>query len=61
MSKKKPICSHCKSDDVLVDAWAVWDEKGQKWELQTTFDKPAHCNECDGETSIEWIEVQVAK
>lgn len=48
----KKVCSTCGSTNVLADAWAEWCEIEQKWELQNVFDA-AHCEDCDGETSID--------
>ena len=50
----KMICAKCGSDDVMHDAWAVWDIENQMWELGPTFDH-AHCGECDGETTIKEV------
>lgn len=49
-----PVCSPCRSPDVLSDAYAEWDHEAQAWVLQNTFEKGAFCNACDGETSIDW-------
>lgn len=46
------VCSHCGGEDVLADAYAVWNYDLQEWELNNVFDKGHHCNECDGECSI---------
>jgi hypothetical protein len=51
------VCSLCGSGDVLCDAYAEWDIQTQTWELASTFEKGAFCNECGGETSIEVIEI----
>jgi len=54
--RTQPICSTCKSTDVLCDAWAEWNAEKQDWELRATFDA-AHCNTCDGPTKLEWQEI----
>ena len=51
-----PVCSHCGSENVKVDAYAVWDAETQQWEVSETFDKGAYCQECDGETRVDWRE-----
>ena len=56
MSKEKPICTYCGSDDVSRDAYAKWDIDTQEWEIITTFDS-YYCEDCDGETSIEWKDI----
>lgn len=52
--REQPICSKCKSTEVLSDAYAVWDLKQQYWVLQNTFNKGSYCNKCDGECRLEW-------
>lgn len=49
-----PVCAHCASKRVLRDAWAKWDETARQWVLGAVFDH-AYCPDCDGETSIEWV------
>jgi uncharacterized OB-fold protein len=55
--KIKMCCSECGSKDVLVEAWASWDEVNQEWELSSTFNQ-AYCEDCDSETSINEIEIE---
>lgn len=58
MTKKINIkCKYCGSEDVLRDAWASWDFGKQEWVLNDVFDA-AHCNTCEGETSL--IEEEVS-
>ena len=45
------ICETCGSNNVMHDAWAVWDVEAQRWELGATFDY-AHCETCESETHI---------
>lgn len=45
------ICERCGSDDVVKDAYAVWDEKRQEWSLTSVFDAVT-CLECGRETTI---------
>lgn len=47
------VCSECQSTNVLSDAYAAWNEDNQEWELSSTFDKGAYCEDCDGETRLE--------
>lgn len=49
------VCSHCGSEDVKADAYAVWSKTSQEWEVEDTFDKGAWCNDCDGETRINEV------
>jgi hypothetical protein len=46
------VCRTCGSDDVFVDAWAVWSKVSQRWELFSTYDA-AHCNNCDDECKLD--------
>jgi len=55
--KIKYVCRDCGSDDVLIDAWAKWNEETQQMELATTFDH-THCASCDGECKVNEIEIK---
>lgn len=55
VSKTKPVCEECGSDNVWVDATAAWDIATQKWVLESTFQQE-YCEQCDGETTLEWVE-----
>jgi hypothetical protein len=50
--KVQMVCAECGGTNVMRDAWACWNVETQEWELQSTFDN-AHCDDCDGETSID--------
>lgn len=50
--KYRIVCTHCGSDDVVVDAWAEWDAAEYRWRVAEVFDSTAHCRNCDGECSI---------
>lgn len=52
----KIVCKTCGSEDVRRDAWAVWGEEEQEWFLGEVFDY-AHCCRCDGECSLEEVEL----
>lgn len=56
MKHVRMICAECGGSNVMCDAWAEWDERRQKWVLQNTFDH-AHCDDCDGETSLKEVEI----
>ena len=53
---KKPVCSRCGSDAVLLDAYAEWDMEKQDWVLQNVF-QDAICEDCEGEASLDWVDV----
>ena len=46
------VCTECGSDDVRIDAFAMWDVDKQAWVLSHMFDQ-AFCEQCDGETTTE--------
>lgn len=52
MSRIKMVCGKCGGENVMCDAWAVWNTDSQEWELGAMFDY-GHCDDCDGETKIE--------
>jgi hypothetical protein len=55
-TKEKPVCSACGSDDVLMDAYAVWDNAAQDWVPNSTHEATV-CNACEGECRIDWVPV----
>jgi len=48
-----PTCGRCGSEDVVRDAWAVWNPKTGFWELQQVFDH-AVCETCEETTEFVW-------
>jgi hypothetical protein len=48
------VCSHCRSDQVVRDAWAEWNPETQQWELRNVFDV-VYCEVCDGETTLKEV------
>ncbi len=48
-----PVCGRCGSENVKRDAWAQWSTSAQDWELGAVFDQ-AHCDNCEGETTLVW-------
>lgn len=55
--KVKMVCERCGSQEVVADAYAVWDVESQSWELQSTFDKGSYCSNCDGECRIKSVTI----
>lgn len=51
MARIEMICRNCKSDQVSMDATAVWDVDKQDWVLSGIMDT-AYCDICD-ETQLE--------
>ena len=50
-----PVCSHCRSDDIISHAIVQWSNELQEWELASTFGQPAHCNHCNSACEITWM------
>lgn len=57
MPKVKMVCATCGGENVKADAYATWNLEAQQWECAQTFDKGAYCDDCDGETSLDEIEI----
>jgi len=49
------VCSECGSTDVLLDAFATWNENTQAFEVSNIFDKGHSCNQCGCECTVEEI------
>lgn len=46
MSKRK--CKYCGSENVKVDAWAIWDKDQDCYIIDTVFDDE-YCPECENQ------------
>ena len=46
MSKQQPVCPECGSNDIGLEATAIWDMDAQDWVLNSTFDSNGYCREC---------------
>lgn len=53
--RMKMICANCGGENVMRDAWAVWDIDAQDWTLGNVFDQ-GYCDDCEGEASIEEVD-----
>lgn len=49
-------CRTCGSEDVVRDAWAIWNKEKQEYELYATYDH-AWCLICDEGVSLEEVEI----
>ena len=49
-----PRCSHCRSENVVRDAWATWSFERQEWVLGQAFDH-AYCEACETDCTIETV------
>jgi hypothetical protein len=54
-SRSTPLCSNCRSDDIIAHATVQWSNESQEWELASTFGQPAHCNHCNSACDITWL------
>jgi hypothetical protein len=54
-ARSTPVCSSCRSDDILAHAAVQWSNESQEWELASTFQMPAHCNHCNAACGITWL------
>ena len=52
--KEVPVCAYCGSTEVSVDASVYWDIDTQTWEVSDIYDKGHYCNDCGGETRLDW-------
>ena len=50
-----PVCNRCGCSDIVADAAARWDVESQKWEISDVYEKGHYCEECNGETRIDFI------
>jgi hypothetical protein len=63
LKKQKLVCEYCGSDDIVADAYAVWNLDKGAYELSATFDAKF----CQNETCVaqingydqkgEWVDV----
>jgi hypothetical protein len=54
-SRSTPVCSGCRSDDIIAHATVQWSNEQQQWELASTFGQPTHCNHCNNACEITWL------
>ncbi len=52
----KIVCSHCGSDQVVRDAWAIWNTENQHWELHSMYDH-TQCDICGKEDAVKQVEI----
>ena len=52
MPKVRLVCSRCKSDEVVKDAFASWDVEQQTWILHSCYDA-TYCNACEESCNLE--------
>jgi hypothetical protein len=50
-----PVCSTCRSDDIVSQATVQWSNEAQEWQLADTFEQPAYCNGCNKPCALTWM------
>jgi len=55
LARSTPVCSHCRSDDIVSQASVQWSNEKQEWELASTFAQPVHCKACNRPCDIVWL------
>jgi len=60
MSKIVFVCSKCGGENVFADAFCSWNVDEQEWEIASTFEKGAVCDDCDGPCRLETRELIAA-
>ena len=57
MKKRTVVCVKCGSDDVRLDAFAMWDKEKQEWVLDSVYDT-SWCNSCGSEHDLAFKEIE---
>lgn len=52
--RAKPACSKCGSSQVMTEAFALWNERLQRWDVSELLDGNTVCNSCGQATEIKW-------
>jgi len=55
--KYKIVCEQCGSEDVSIEATAVWDKHKQDWRMVDCYPDSAHCPECVESVRLKDIEL----
>ncbi len=53
-----PVCLQCQSDNVVADAWVIWNQPTSCWNLHAVYDT-GFCLDC--ETDIPNVMATVSK
>lgn len=49
-----PVCAECGSDSIAAEAAARWSDELQSWVVSAVYDTGYFCDDCEGETRIEY-------
>jgi hypothetical protein len=52
--KVKPVCNHCGSEDIRIEAFVEWNAAKQAWNVREVTDNIV-CNECGKDCKPKWI------
>ena len=55
--KVKMVCSHCRGENIKVNAYVAWSKSAQAWEVLSTYDDEAWCDDCEGEALFEFMPI----
>ena len=55
----KMVRSCCEGENVLKNAFSNWDIESQEWVLFDTYDKGSFCEDCEDETGIEEVDIEL--
>lgn len=53
----RPVCEYCGSSQITRNADVAWDVENQTWGVNSLHCE-YYCEECDGETTIRFIEIR---
>lgn len=56
LKRVRKVCAECGGTNVMWDGWIEWCEATQQSVIRSEFDD-ARCDDCDGECSIETVEL----
>ena len=46
-------CEYCGCDEILIDASAIWNGEGLRWEIYETYTDEAYCKQCRSERDFD--------
>ena len=52
--RARPSCSKCGSSQVLTEAFVIWNERLQRWDISELLEGNTVCNKCGQDTEIKW-------
>ena len=52
--KVRPVCDHCGSSDIRIEAYVEWNASKQDWKLKEVTDNIV-CNDCGKDCKPKWV------